>query len=253
MDARLVTIWNSHYCDKARWALDRLGVPYVEDAHAPIFHIPAVRRAGGRRTTPVLVIEGQVLPDSTDILRWLDAHADAPGALLGTTPEQAREVLDLEERFDEDLGPHTRRFAYFLVLPRKDVAMAALRGRVPWHEERLASALYPVARKVMERSMRIDRAGFERSIRRIDEELARVSDRLADGRRFLVGEGFTAADLAFAALSAPAVLPPEYPARLPQLSELPAEGRAHVERWRATPAGRHALRLYRDERRARLA
>ena len=102
MVARLITIWNSHYCDKARWALDRLGVPYVEEAHAPLFHVVPVKLSGGQRSTPVLVIDGQVLPDSTDILRWLDAHADRPGTLLGSTPEEAREVLDLEDRFDED-------------------------------------------------------------------------------------------------------------------------------------------------------
>ncbi len=248
MVARLITIWNSHYCDKARWALDRLGVPYVEEAHAPLFHVVPVKLSGGQRSTPVLVIDGQVLPDSTDILRWLDAHADRPGTLLGSTPEEAREVLDLEDRFDEDLGPHTRRFMYYLVLPRKALAIRALEGHVPWHELTLAKAFYPAARAIMARGMRIDRAGYERSAARIDQVFETVSKRLEDGRRYLVGDGFTAADLTFAALAAPVVLPPEYPARLPSLEELPDEARARVERWQASRAGQFARRIYREER-----
>ena len=45
--ARLITIPFSHYCEKARWALDYCGVPYTEDAHLPGLHIRPTRRAGG--------------------------------------------------------------------------------------------------------------------------------------------------------------------------------------------------------------
>ncbi len=69
---RLVTISFSHYCDKARWALDHAGLAYREEAHLPGFHAPAVARAGGTRTTPVLVTDEGVLPDSKDILAWAD-------------------------------------------------------------------------------------------------------------------------------------------------------------------------------------
>lgn len=35
---RLITLPISHYCEKVRWALDRQGIAYREEAHAPIFH-----------------------------------------------------------------------------------------------------------------------------------------------------------------------------------------------------------------------
>jgi glutathione S-transferase len=35
---RLITIPVSHYCEKARWALTKLKLPYVEEAHMPPFH-----------------------------------------------------------------------------------------------------------------------------------------------------------------------------------------------------------------------
>ncbi len=71
---------------------------------------------------------------------------------------------------------------------------------------------------------------------------------LADGRRYLVGERFSAADLAFAALSAPLVVPPEYGTQLPQPTDLPDHMAARVRAWREHPAGRFASRLFAEQR-----
>ena len=76
-----------------------------------------------------------------------------------------------------------------------------------------------------------------------------VAARLADGRRYLVGERFTAADLTFAALAGAVLMPPEYSVPLPQPDVLPAEMAAVVRELRAHPAGAHALAMFREERR----
>jgi glutathione S-transferase len=52
---RLVTIPISHYCEKARWALERAGLAYREEPHVQRIHRLAARRAGGGATVPVLV------------------------------------------------------------------------------------------------------------------------------------------------------------------------------------------------------
>ena len=75
-----------------------------------------------------------------------------------------------------------------------------------------------------------------------------VEDRLTQGRRFLVGERFTAADLTFAALAAPMVLPAQCRAVHPTLEEAPSQLREEVVRLRDTVAGRFALRLFAEER-----
>ncbi|HSO21453.1 MAG TPA: glutathione S-transferase C-terminal domain-containing protein, partial [Chondromyces sp.] len=86
------------------------------------------------------------------------------------------------------------------------------------------------------------------SLERVKEVFATVAERLADRRDFLVGNAFTAADLSFAALAAPVVLPRNYGSPLPPLDELPPAMLALVEDFRATPAGEFALRMYRDQR-----
>ena len=54
---RLITIPISHYCEKARWALDRAGIAYREERHVQLVHRVAARRAGGGSTVPVLVTD----------------------------------------------------------------------------------------------------------------------------------------------------------------------------------------------------
>ena len=73
---RLVTIPMSHYCEKARWALERAQIPYREDPHLQAIHWAHVWRAGRGRTAPVLVTDDVVLTESTDILRWVDGLSD---------------------------------------------------------------------------------------------------------------------------------------------------------------------------------
>ena len=66
-----------------------------------------------------------------------------------------------------------------------------------------------------------------------------------------MGERFSAADLTFASLAAPVVIPEEYGIPLPPLPQLPPGLAAVVEEMRATPAGAFALRMFKEERRPR--
>ena len=77
-----------------------------------------------------------------------------------------------------------------------------------------------------------------------------IGERLADGREFLCGERFSAADLTFAALSSPVIAPPEYGITLPQPDQMPEPLASVVRSFREHPAGRFALEMYRTQRRA---
>jgi glutathione S-transferase len=241
--ATLITIPFSHYCEKARWALERCGVRYEEDGHLPIYHYFANRRAGAGRTVPVIRDGATLLTDSSDIVAWADAQK--PGSLLPAGPARA-EALALEDDFDRHLGPATRRWAYFHLLPRKDLDHMVTRG-VPAWQATSVRITRPLALAMLRRGLKIDAAGAERSREKIDEQLAAVEQRLADGRRYLLGDRFTIADLTFASLASPILLPREHPFGLPTPDEVPT-ARDQINAWRATTAGRFALRLYADHR-----
>jgi len=245
---RLITIPPSHYCEKARWALDLAGVAYVEERYPPILHYPACRRAGGGRTTPVLVTDLGVFADSTDILEFIDSRYSDSFRPYPTDSVQRAGVTELEELFDTKLGPHSRRLAYFHLLPDRKLLKASLLAGVRRRDRTIFLALLPLMRALMRRGMRIDRASAERSLERVREVFRTVGQRLASGRDYLVGGCFSAADLSFAALAAPLLLPRGYGAPLPTLAELPAELLPLIDELRSSPAGDFGLRLYRDHR-----
>ena len=57
--AILITMRLSHYCEKARWGLDRLEFPYHEESHAPLLHrIYTTRNKGA--TVPSAVVAFRV-------------------------------------------------------------------------------------------------------------------------------------------------------------------------------------------------
>lgn len=244
--AILITMPHSHYSEKARWALDRLGLPYREAPHVPLLHRLATTRSGGG-SVPVLVHGPSCFVDSTDIL----VHADAVGGGDLLYPRDAalrREVEAVEDRFDEELGPHTRRWAYAQLLPETGLLGPAMSRGVPWFEAIVLPVIMPRVISLIRARLRITPESAHRSIERVRGIFREVDERLGDGRRFLVGERFTAADLTFAALAAPVLFPAGCRAAYPALDVVPAAMREEALRLRDTNAGRFALRLFSQER-----
>jgi glutathione S-transferase len=245
----LITIPISHYCEKARWALDRAGIDYEERAHLQIFHWVAVRRAGGGKTAPVFVRGGRVFAESAEILEAADAEAPADKRLFPDDDAIADEARALQSDFDTHLGPHGRRWMYNGLRGHRDIALAYACTGVPAWQRRALPVVYPVAAGAIDRFLDVTPATAAESETIVRTVFDEVAERLGDGRPYLCGERFTAADLTFAALAAPLLMPPEYGVPLPQPEELPAAMAPTVRELRAHPAGAFAMRMFREERR----
>lgn len=243
---RLVTIPISHFCEKARWALDYAEVRYHESAHLPLFHLVAVRRAGGKRTVPVLKTPHGTLRQSTDIVRFADRHLPPERRLY---PERDVEAIDrLVAELDKELGVDTRLWAYAQVMPNPELGRRIGMYGAPRGERFVASSAYPLVARVMKQELRITPDNETRATERIDRWLDRLDGELADGRPYLMGDRFTAADLTFAALCAPIVGPGEYHVPLPKPDQLSPEAAERMRAWRERPSGRHALEMFRRHR-----
>jgi glutathione S-transferase len=120
---------------------------------------------------------------------------------------------------------------------------------VPAWEGAMLTLLWPAAVRWGKRELGIGPHTIEEDEAAVWRSFDAVAERLADGRRYLCGERFTAADLTFAALAAPAIVPPEYSVALPQPESLPPHLASKLRAFREHPAGAFGLRLFREERR----
>lgn len=246
----LITIPISHYCEKARWALDRAGVRYQERAHLQVIHWIPVARAGGKKTAPVLAWGDRVFADSAEIVEEASAKAPAGRSLFPDDPAAATEVRTLQRDFDARLGPEGRRWMYHGLRGRRDIAIAYGCTGVPAWQRRALPFAYPLAARIIDRYLDVTPATAAQSEAEVRAIFDGVAERLGDGRPYLCGERFSAADLTFASLAAPLLMPPEYGVPLPQPEELPAAMAATIRELRAHPAGEHALAMFREERRS---
>lgn len=209
-DHRLLTLPFSHYCEKARWALDHVGISYVEEGYNPGFHILPVWRAGGKRTVPVLVTPMGVWADSTDILHYAHQQADSQHALFSKDPAVNGRILFLEELFDVQIGPHLRRVFYASMLPHPERMEPFFKSHVPAWQYHLTKPLYPVIRHQIEKALHIRPAKVRMSDHILRETLAWISGWLQP-EQFLCGATLSAADITLASLLAHAAWPPEHP------------------------------------------
>ncbi len=245
---RLITIPISHYCEKARWALERAGLAYTEERHVQGVHRIVARRAGGGLTVPVLVAPEGVFPESEQILMYADESLPEALRLFPADPALRAEVETVSRWLDEGLGPDGRRLMYTHMLEQRRLMLEVNNQGVPKWEGRAMTALWPIAVRLGKRELEVNPAGPDEDEARVWQAFDAVAERLADGRRYLCGDRFTAADLTFAALSAAVLVPPEYGVALPQPERLPARIGHDVRAFRAHPAGAYALGLFREER-----
>lgn len=239
---RLLTIPISHYCEKARWALDRAGIAYREERHVQGVHRVASRRAGGTGTLPVLICEDGVLTDSEDIVRWAD-----PG-LFGAAGAERDDILAVCRWLDAGLGPDGRRWIYAQMLEDRALLLRFNNRGVPAWENALLRSLYGFLAPYVARELGVGTTTPAADASRVRHAFDAVAERLADGRRHLCGDRFTAADLTFACLAAPVLVPPEYGTALPQPAVMAPALAGEIRAFRAHPAGAYALALFRTER-----
>ncbi len=225
---------------------------YREERHVQGIHRLAARRAGGGATVPVLVTPEGAIGESQAILAWVDERTPCERRLFPADPASRQEVERLCRRFDEELGPKARRLMYVHMLAQRRLALRFNDEGVPAWEDLALRCGWPLVARFIRGALDI-RPGVETEDEAsVWRELDYVAELLADGRPHLCGERFGAADLTFAALSAAVILPPVYGVALPQPDILAPETASLIERAREHPAGRYALALFTEHRRASL-
>jgi glutathione S-transferase len=211
------TLWQleiSHYSEKVRWALEHKGIDHRRRSPLPGSHIPialALTR-GAQVTLPVLTLDGRAIGDSTEIIAALEArHPDPP--LYPIDAEERARAIELEEWFDENLGPHTRLLPFYEMTQEPDLFAEVAAAAVPGPLGKAKPVVGAYARVYTRFRWNADssedaeraRKGIVAAFDKLDSELEK-----SDGE-FLVGEGLSVADITAASLFYPLVVPPEGP------------------------------------------
>lgn len=204
----------SNFNEKARWALDYKGIPHIRRAAVPGRHAKLARHLTGKSTFPVLVLDGEAIGDSTRIIGALERRWPEP-PLYPADTTQRRQALELEEFFDEELGPYTRLLALHRMLPDPKLLLATFTPDLKGGRRVVASAMYPLIRRRVVADFAINEQSVALAEDKCRAACVRFRTELGpDG--YLVGDRFTVADLTLAALVAPLVAPEQFPYPQPQ-------------------------------------
>jgi glutathione S-transferase len=211
----------SHYSEKVRWALDHKGIEHERRAPVPGVHIAIALwlTRGADTTFPVLRLDGRNVGDSTAIIAALEERQ--PGQpLYPEDPEHRSRALELEDYFDEHLGPQIRLLAWHELRTDTERMGQLSEGMLPGplaHNSlgrafggRFGSAYVQLRFRVAsDEAAASARAAIAAALDRLEAELD------ATDSGYLVGDSFTVADLTAASLFYPMVNPPEGPQILP--------------------------------------
>jgi glutathione S-transferase len=214
-DDRLPILWQidvSHYSEKARWALAWKGIEHRRRSPVPGAHMVVALwlTRGAQYTFPVLSLDGRRIGDSTAIIAALEGRFPDPPLYPRDATDRQR-ALELEELFDEELGPYVRQLAWHEFGRDRERFAELMEQAAPRPLARFGPATAAYARAYTALRFRAaDAEEAERSRTKVLAALDRLEDELGDGE-YLVGESFSVADLTAASLFYPLAVPEEAP------------------------------------------
>ena len=202
----LYDIFWSHFCEKARFCLDLKRLPYTLVRVNPFTRCQVID-LGARGDVPVLRDGDRVIVGSDAIAAHLEeTHPDRP--LLPRDPKARAEVLALEKKCDQWLGPDARRVAYQVALENP----AILLGTILWPrppKRWLNGVMLRLVEPRLRRKFRINPKELQESRDRLGDLLPELQTRVARAG-FLVGDRITLADITAISLMDPLEIVPEF-------------------------------------------
>lgn len=235
----------SHFNDKVRWALAFKSLAHQRKTLLPGPHQGTIRKLSGQTSTPVLELEGRVIAGSAAIIDALERRFPSP-ALYPDDANQRQEALDIQTRFDRELGPATRILAFTVFVNELGYVSRLFGGETSPLQRGVYRLVLPLVKPIMAKTNGVtDPENVKRSAVIMRQALDWIAESTAQ-RKFLVGDSFSVADLTAAALLSP-IMQLEHPDMRPA-APVPAALEGLWNEWKEHPAIRWAKGIYRDHR-----
>lgn len=230
----------SHYCEKARWALDYKGLPYELRNLVPGPHFKVIGKLADNTSVPVLRDGNTVVQGSDRIIDWLD-QLSAEKSLTPASSADASMAVEWERSADKNLGVPLRLFFYFHVLPHAALSKQLLTDGASRTDRLVFHLMFPFVRSKMRQGMSINKPNADKAVQTIERFFAGLEERIAR-HQYLAGPLFSRADLSVSALMQPLWRTDvDFPAGLSDF----------IERHRQRPACVWARQIYADYRQPR--
>lgn len=191
----------SHFNDKVRWALAWKGLKHKRISYLPGLHARPMQEMSGQRQTPVLVIDGKAIAGTSAIIAALEALKPAPPLYPADAALRAQ-ALAIEKRFDDDIGPATRSIVFGVLVDELDYMVRLFGHGEKWLKRFIYRRAVPRAVPMVRRLNGVNSANIARSEKLVAEALDWIAAE-TKAKPYLVGDAFSVADLAAAALMSP--------------------------------------------------
>ena len=178
MDLELIELYPSPYSERVRWVLESKRLPYRRRNYQPIAEEAALREKTGLSTVPVLFADGELIGDSNAAVEWIEKQQPSP-ALLPAGAAERSQIRAFELAASEALAPWAR-LAFIGNAKKMDIQPLAdhFAAKYGWTPEKEAAG--------------------GKLLRALLGDLSQA----VEGRRYLVGDTFSRADVTVAAMLA---------------------------------------------------
>ncbi len=198
----------SHFCENARWTLEYKQLEYKKVTLLPGLHFKKAKKLASKSSLPILMHGKKVINESSEIISYLDQTF--PQNIL--TPQEfslKKQTSEWEQFADKELGPDVRCLCYHTLLDHPDITIPFFTLGGPWYGKLVMKKIYPNLCVKMREFMKINDKTAAHANKRLAQAIDKVYAHIKD-REFFVGDSFTRADVAVAALLAPLCRPKKY-------------------------------------------
>ena len=229
----------------SRLLLAHYGVDYVEKPHLFGWASVLSTLRGGTPQVPMLYGGGgPVCAGPRAISDYYETKCPEVLRLVPKNTMLAMQVNADWDRYNGILAGSTAAFAYFYLLPHREIMMEPIGRGVPKAEKAFLKTGYPAVAGLLKLLLRLNAANAADALTQIRVLFDETDRRVGDGRLHLAGATLTLGDFALATAAAPMLLPPGYTAPCPPLERMPAQMQTIIAELRQRPTAAFVARFF---------
>jgi len=236
-----------------RFVLAHYRQPYSEEPHVFGWASLLALWHGYTIQIPLLYGKKLQLAGPKELVDHFDKTCPPELKLIPTEKPLADQVAADWERFNTTLAGAVAVFAYYHLLPHRELMFEPFTRGGPDYERSFLGYGYPALAGLFKLLLKLNAERATNALAIIRSSFDEVDKQLKDGRRYMVGDRLTLSDIALATAAAPILLPAGFGSPMPTLEQMPPEMVSIITEMRQRDTAKFIERIYRDHRNGHFA